>query len=104
MPSRLRRWLPLPLLLAALAPAAGADEPPRSFTVAASGDILIHGAVARAAAAYAGDGGYDLMFGEGGNESDGNRGLFGGPGTDYIYGGYGADLCEGETMLGCETP
>jgi poly-gamma-glutamate capsule biosynthesis protein CapA/YwtB (metallophosphatase superfamily) len=60
MPSRLRRWLPFLLLPALLAPAAGADEPPRSFTIAASGDILIHGAVARAAAAYAGDGGYDF--------------------------------------------
>ncbi|MCU0281777.1 MAG: CapA family protein, partial [Acidimicrobiia bacterium] len=60
MPPRLRRWLPLPLLLAVLTPAAAADEPPRTFTIAASGDILIHGAVARAAAAYAGDGGYDF--------------------------------------------
>jgi poly-gamma-glutamate capsule biosynthesis protein CapA/YwtB (metallophosphatase superfamily) len=48
-------------LLLLLLPAAGAaDEPGRSFTVAASGDILIHAAVARAAAAYAGDGGYDF--------------------------------------------
>ena len=60
MPSRLRRWLPLPLLLALLTPAAGADTPPRSFTIAASGDILIHGAVARRAAAYAGGDGYDF--------------------------------------------
>jgi poly-gamma-glutamate synthesis protein (capsule biosynthesis protein) len=60
MPSRLHRWLPVPLLLALLTPAAGADAPPRSFTIAASGDILIHGAVARSAAAYAGGNGYDF--------------------------------------------
>jgi len=60
MPSRLRRWLPMLLLLVLAAPAAGAQETPRSFTIAASGDILIHGAVARAAAAYAGDAGYDF--------------------------------------------
>jgi poly-gamma-glutamate capsule biosynthesis protein CapA/YwtB (metallophosphatase superfamily) len=60
MPSRLCRWLPLLLLLVLASPAARAEEPPRSFTIAASGDILIHGAVARAAAAYAGDAGYDF--------------------------------------------
>ncbi|HUU60841.1 MAG TPA: CapA family protein [Acidimicrobiia bacterium] len=49
------------ILLALCVPAAGtADEPPRSFTIAASGDILIHGSVARAAAAYGEDGSYDF--------------------------------------------
>jgi len=56
----LRRGLSLVLLLALTAPAAGADEPPRSFTIAATGDILIHGMVAQAAAAYAGGEGYDF--------------------------------------------
>ncbi|MFH1329188.1 MAG: CapA family protein [Actinomycetota bacterium] len=60
MPSRLRRWLPVLLVLALLSPAAGAGEPPRSFTIAASGDILIHGMVAQSAAAYAGGDGYDF--------------------------------------------
>ena len=43
-----------------------------------------------------------MLLGEGGNESGGNRGIFGGPGTDYVYGGYGLDYCEGETLIGCE--
>lgn len=48
------------IVLALCVPTAGtAVEPPRSFTIAASGDILIHGSVARAAAAY-GQGGYDF--------------------------------------------
>jgi poly-gamma-glutamate capsule biosynthesis protein CapA/YwtB (metallophosphatase superfamily) len=49
------------ILLALCIPAAGtADEPPRSFTIAASGDILIHGSVARAALAYGEGAGYDF--------------------------------------------
>jgi poly-gamma-glutamate capsule biosynthesis protein CapA/YwtB (metallophosphatase superfamily) len=49
------------ILLALLLPGVGrADEPGRSFTIAASGDILIHASVARAAAAYAGGRGYDF--------------------------------------------
>jgi poly-gamma-glutamate capsule biosynthesis protein CapA/YwtB (metallophosphatase superfamily) len=48
-------------LLTLLAPAAGtADQPARSFTIAASGDILIHGRVAQIAAAYTGGAGYDF--------------------------------------------
>jgi len=49
------------IVLALCVPATGtADEPPRSFTIAASGDILIHASVARAAAAYGQGGGYDF--------------------------------------------
>ena len=49
------------ILLALLLPGVvRADEPGRSFTIAASGDILIHASVARAAAGYAGGRGYDF--------------------------------------------
>ncbi|HSQ37780.1 MAG TPA: CapA family protein [Acidimicrobiia bacterium] len=48
-------------LLALVIPAPGAaDEPSRSFTIAASGDILIHGSVARAALAYGEGESYDF--------------------------------------------
>jgi poly-gamma-glutamate synthesis protein (capsule biosynthesis protein) len=39
---------------------ARADDPPRSFTIAAAGDILIHGMVMDAARAYAGSDGFDF--------------------------------------------
>jgi len=56
MRKSLYRWAAAGLLLILAFPASGmADEPPRSFTIAASGDILIHASVARAALAY-GDG------------------------------------------------
>jgi poly-gamma-glutamate capsule biosynthesis protein CapA/YwtB (metallophosphatase superfamily) len=49
------------IVLAGLLPVIGrAGEPARSFTIAASGDILIHASVAQAAAAYAGGNGYDF--------------------------------------------
>jgi poly-gamma-glutamate capsule biosynthesis protein CapA/YwtB (metallophosphatase superfamily) len=43
-----------------LATAASADESPRSFTIAAAGDILIHGRVAEYAHGYADGQGYDF--------------------------------------------
>ncbi len=59
--SRLPSSLALIAVCAVLsAPAAGAAEPPRSFTVAAAGDILIHGRVADFAHQYAGGDGYDF--------------------------------------------
>jgi hypothetical protein len=48
------------LAITAIPAPAPADEPAGSFTIAAGGDILIHGAVAQAAAAYAGGHGYDF--------------------------------------------
>ncbi len=49
------------VLIAGLAATPGsASEPARSFTIAAAGDVLIHGAVARKAAEYAGGAGYDF--------------------------------------------
>ncbi len=41
-------------------PSRAADEA-RTFTIAAAGDVLIHGAVARRAAEYAGGNGYDFV-------------------------------------------
>lgn len=61
MPSKWRQRAAPGLLAVLLLPAAGrAEEPARSFTIAASGDILIHASVARSAAAYAGGAGYDF--------------------------------------------
>jgi len=51
------------LLLAGLfaaAPPGGAATTPREFTIAAAGDVLIHGAVARKASEYAAGDGYDF--------------------------------------------
>jgi hypothetical protein len=61
MRNRWWRWAAASILLTLPFPAVGtADEPPRSFTIAASGDILIHSSVARAAAAYGEAGAYDF--------------------------------------------
>ncbi|HSG78006.1 MAG TPA: CapA family protein, partial [Acidimicrobiia bacterium] len=49
----------LALLALGITPAR-ADDPPRSFTIAASGDILIHGMVMDAARAYANYEGFDF--------------------------------------------
>jgi poly-gamma-glutamate capsule biosynthesis protein CapA/YwtB (metallophosphatase superfamily) len=57
----LHRWAAAGLLLTLAFPAgSAADEPPRSFTIAAAGDILIHGSVARAALAYGRGAAYDF--------------------------------------------
>jgi hypothetical protein len=64
MSARLHRWLPLLVLLVLpglLTPVAGADEPARSFTLAAAGDILIHGMVADQALQYGGGAAYDFL-------------------------------------------
>jgi len=61
MRNRWNRWTAASVMLILLVPAAGtADEPPRSFTLAASGDILIHGRVAQVAASYGEGAGYDF--------------------------------------------
>lgn len=61
MRTRRYRWASAGILLTLLAPASGtANEPARSFTIAASGDILIHGRVAQVAAGYGEPGGYDF--------------------------------------------
>jgi poly-gamma-glutamate capsule biosynthesis protein CapA/YwtB (metallophosphatase superfamily) len=61
MQSKWRHRAAAGLLLALVLPTVGrADEPGRSFTIAASGDTLIHASVARAAAVYAGGRGYDF--------------------------------------------
>ncbi|MBM3695076.1 MAG: CapA family protein, partial [Actinobacteria bacterium] len=56
----LRRLGAVVLLLALAGPAAAAEDSPRTFTIAAAGDILIHRMVAQQAAVYAGGDGYDF--------------------------------------------
>ncbi len=61
MRKSLHTWAAAGVLLTLALPAgSAADEPPRSFTIAASGDILIHASVARAALTYGEEAAYDF--------------------------------------------